>query len=326
MKVIKILSIDGGGIRGIIPAVILSAIEDLTGKHITDLFDFIAGTSTGGILSLGITKPDSDGKPQYAANDLIELYQEEGRNIFRRSELIPENIQPLVKRKFPSEGIEDVLGRYFQETKLSEALKEVLITSYDIEKRSPYFFRRSQARAKPNLYDFPMAKVARATSAAPTYFEPLKLEVDKSSSPYHAFIDGGVFANNPAMCAYAEVKSIYPNDTDVLLVSIGTGELARRLPYEDIKNWGMAQWAQPILDVVFDGISDTVDYQLKQLLSTTEDGNKRYYRFQTDKLAANNLIDDTNPKNIQSLKILAEKIIQEQESDLTALCKKLVSE
>ncbi|MBW4675206.1 MAG: patatin-like phospholipase family protein [Desmonostoc geniculatum HA4340-LM1] len=119
-----------------------------------------------------------------------------------------------MKRKFPSEGIEDVLGRYFQETKLSEALKEVLITSYDIEKRSPYFFRRSQARAKPNLYDFPMAKVARATSAAPTYFEPLKLEVDKSSSPYHAFIDGGVFANNPAMCAYAEVKSIYPNDTD----------------------------------------------------------------------------------------------------------------
>lgn len=116
------------------------------------------------------------------------------------------------------------------------------------------------------------------------------------------------------------------NDTDVLVVSIGTGELARRLPYEEIKNWGMAQWAQPILDVVFDGISDTVDYQLKQLLSTTEDGNKRYYRFQTDKLPPNNLIHDTTPNNIQSLKILAENIIQERENDLKALCEKLVSE
>ncbi|MBD2413568.1 patatin [Nostoc calcicola FACHB-389] len=325
MKVIKILSIDGGGIRGVIPAVILSAIEDLTGKHITDLFDFIAGTSTGGILTLGITKPDSDGKPHYTANDLIKLYEQEGQNIFHRSEWIPENVKPLVKRMFPSDGIEGVLGEYFKETKLSEALKEVLITSYDVEKRSPYFFKRSQARKTPND-DFPMAKVARATSAAPTYFEPLKLEVDKPLSPYHALIDGGVFANNPAMCAYAEVKSVYPNDTDVLVVSIGTGELARRLPYEEIKNWGMAQWAQPILDVVFDGISDTVDYQLKQLLSTTEDGNKRYYRFQTDKLPPNNLIHDTTPNNIQSLKILAENIIQERESDLKALCENLVSE
>lgn len=325
MKIIKILSIDGGGIRGIIPAVILSAIEDLTGKHITHLFDFIAGTSTGGILTLGLTKPNSDGKPQYTAKDLIELYEKEGRNIFRRSKLIPNHVQPLVKYKFPSDGIEDVLGRYFETIRLSEALQEVLITSYDIEKRSPYFFRRSQARANPNLYDFPMAKVARATSAAPTYFEPLKLKVNQSASPYHAFIDGGVFANNPAMCAYAEVKSIYPNVTDILVVSIGTGELARRLPYEEIKNWGMAQWAQPILDVVFDGISDTVDYQLQQLLPITEDGNKRYYRFQTDKLEQNDVIDDTNESNIQSLKVLAQKILEERNSDLKGLCKKLIS-
>ncbi len=94
MKTIKILSIDGGGIRGIIPAVILSAIEDMTGKKIADMFDLIAGTSTGGIVALGLTKPNANGQPQYAAKDLVALYEKEGENIFDNSHLFFDRLQP----------------------------------------------------------------------------------------------------------------------------------------------------------------------------------------------------------------------------------------
>jgi uncharacterized protein len=321
MKTIKILSIDGGGIRGIIPAIILTAIEEKTGKRIADLFDFIAGTSTGGILTLGLTKPNAQGQPEYSAKDLVKLYEKEGVNIFSNPE-----ITPLWKRKYPSDGIEKVLSQYFGDTPLSKALKEVLVTSYDVEKRCPYFFKRSKARTVPELHDFPMAKVARATSAAPTYFEPLKLEVAKPSVPYHTLVDGGVFANNPAMCAYVEAKTLFPDATDFLVVSIGTGENARRLAYQNICYWGIAQWSQPLLDVAFDGVSDTVDYQLQQILPTTAPCHKNYYRFQTDHLEPNSSIDDASKDNLDSLKLLADKILEERISDIDMLCEQLLSQ
>lgn len=320
MCTIKILSIDGGGIRGIIPAIILSVIEEKTGKPIAELFDVIAGTSTGGLLALALTKPSPDGRPQYSAKKLIELYEQEGANIFFN----PEETPSPSKTKYSSTGIEEVLGRYFEKTRLSEALKEVLITSYDVTKASPYFFKRHQAHAKPNLHDFPMAKVARATSAVPGYFEPLKLEVNDAAFPNRVLIDGGVFASNPGMCAYSEAKNLYADTTDFLLVSIGTGELTHKLCYEQIKDWGMVQWSQPLLDVIFDGVADTVDYQLKELLPS-KFCRKYYYRFQTDKLEPGSGIDDASYCNIQSLKILAQTIIETQDKDLEELCQQLVS-
>ncbi len=319
MCTIKILSIDGGGIRGIIPAIILSVIEEKTGKAIAELFDIIAGTSTGGLLALALTKPLPDGTPEYSAKRLIELYEQEGGNIFFNPEEIPSPLKP----KYPSDGIEKVLKTYFEEARLSEALQEVLIASYDVEQSSPYFFKRHQAQIKPNLYDFPMAKVARATSAVPGYFAPLKLEVNEPASPNLVLIDGGVFANNPAMCAYSEAKNLYPDETDFLLVSIGTGELTRKLCYEEIKDWGMVQWSQSLLDIIFDGVADAVNYQLKELLPP-ELCQKYYYRFQTDKLAPDSAIDDVSECNIQFLKGLAQIIIEKQEEDLDELCQKLV--
>ena len=319
MSTIKILSIDGGGIRGIIAAIILSIIEEKTGKPIAELFDVIAGTSTGGLLALGLTKPLPDGTPQYSAKKFIELYEQEGQNIFFNPETIPSPSKP----KYASTGIEEVLGRYFEETRLSEALQEVLITSYDVAKSSPYFFKRHKAQKNPNLHDFPIAKVARATSAVPGYFEPLKLEVNDPAFPDPVLIDGGVFAANPAMCAYIEAKTLYPDTTDFLLVSVGTGELTHKLSYEQIKDWGRSQWSQSLLDIVFDGIADTVDYQLKQLLPS-KFCHKYYYRFQTNNLEPGNIFDDTSYNNIQSLKILAQTIIETRDKDLEKLCQQLV--
>jgi len=167
-----------------------------------------------------------------------------------------------------------------------------------------------------------MKQVARATTTAPTYFEPFKIEIDVSD--YVALIDGGVFANNPTLCGFAEVKSTHPEADDFLVVSLGTGEMTRRFLYDEVKGWGLAQWAQPILNVVFDGVSDVVDYQMKTLLPPAPDGTKRYYRFQAKLDKGSEDLDNANPANIRVLKLLAEDVIHGNSDTLTLLCEQLV--
>lgn len=320
----KVLSIDGGGIRGIIPAMVLAEIERRTEKRIAEMFDLVAGTSTGGILALGLTKPGQDGKPEYSAKKLIELYETEGGRIFS----IPvwhriKSAGGVLEEKYPSEGIEEVAKEYFGDVRLAQAHKEVLVTAYEIEKRSPWFFKRRHALdpTKKGYNPF-MREVARATSAAPTYFEPLQLTVGAEGDL--AFIDGGVHSNNPAMCAYVEAMKINPDEKDFLVVSLGTGELTRNMPYEEVKGWGLALWAQPILNVVFDGVADTVDYQLRELLSSEGD-DRRYYRFQTVLDIGKDDMDDASRTNIAALKVKAREIIAENDSALKALCAQLVA-
>jgi patatin-like phospholipase/acyl hydrolase len=143
----KVLSIDGGGIRGIIPAMVLAEIEGRTEKRTAEVFDLVAGTSTGGILALGLTKPGPDGKSEYSAERLIELYETEGRKIFS----LPvwhriHSVGGLAEEKYPAKGIEEVAKRYFKDVRLAEAITEILVAAYEIEKRGPWFFKRRHAR------------------------------------------------------------------------------------------------------------------------------------------------------------------------------------
>jgi len=320
----RVLSIDGGGIRGIIPAMVLAEIERRTGKQIAQRFDLIAGTSTGGILALGLTKPGRDGEPEYSARKLIELYETEGRNIFS----IPvwhrvRSAGGVLEEKYPAAGIEEVALEYFGDVSLAQAHKEVLITAYEIEKRGPWFFKRRHALDPAKGFNPLMREVARATSAAPTYFEPIQMPVGPEGTL--AFIDGGVHSNNPAMCAYVEARKVHPEENDFLVVSLGTGELTRNMPYEEVKDWGLALWAQPILNVVFDGVADTVDYQLRELLSTEEGEARRYYRLQTVLDIGKDDMDDASRTNIVALKAKAGEIITNNGAALETLCAQLTA-
>lgn len=322
-QIVKVLAIDGGGIRGIIPALLLTEIEKRTQKPIADLFDLVAGTSTGGILALALTKPDGAGKPAYSAQQLVALYENEGQEIFSRS--VWHRIRAignLLDERYQATGIEDVLERYFAETRLKEALKEVIITSYEIERRIPWFFKSRNARRFPD-FDYPMKVVARATSAAPTYFEPLKYPSDGSPA-YHAWIDGGVYANNPTLCAFAEAKKAFPQADDYLVVSLGTGELTRPIHFADAKDWGVAGWALPILSVVFHGVSVTVDYQMTQMLPAAGP-TRRYYRFEPRLDKGNDDMDDTSNTNLHALVSLAEELIPAQQDALDGLCRQLMA-
>ena len=321
-RLVKILSIDGGGIRGLIPALLLARLEHLTRTPVCRLFDLIAGTSTGGILALGLTVSDGRGCPRYGAEQLAGMYENRGAEIFSRSiwhRLAAWN--NLKREKYPCKGLDRVLGDYFGNARLSEALTDVLVTGYEIERRFPFFFRSSRARQRID-YDFPICQVARATSAAPTYFQPMKIPTGTNSNHY-TLIDGGVFANNPAACALVEARTTHPEADGYLIVSLGTGELLRSLPYDSARSWGLAQWAKPILDVVFDGVSSTVDYQLRKILAGEPGAPERYFRFQTTLDGTNHKLDNAGVENLTALQGLAQGMIERNTSELARLCEQL---
>jgi patatin-like phospholipase/acyl hydrolase len=169
---VKVLCIDGGGIRGLIPALVLAEIEQRTGRRIAELVDLVAGTSTGGILACGLTRPGPDGRPLYSAEELAGIYVEEGPKIFRRSLLKRIfSVEGWVDERYEDDGLNAALDRYLGDATLSQALADVLVTAYEISDRFAFFFRSARARSDP-AYDFPLVQVARATGAAPSYFEP----------------------------------------------------------------------------------------------------------------------------------------------------------
>jgi len=321
----RILSIDGGGIRGLIPALLLAELEKQAERPIAELFDLIVGTSTGGIIALGLTAPDAEGRPRHSAQDLADLYLQQRSRIFHR-DLWDEIRNPggLLDERYASPGIEEVLKEHFLETHLRDALTEVMVTAYDLEKRDPFFFRSRKAKTDPR-YDYPMWLAARATSAAPTYFEPVLIQwpdLDRD-----ALVDGGVFANNPAMCAYAEAQAAIREGrlppSEILLVSLGTGHFARPVDFEEAKDWGLAGWARPILDLMFDGAADTVDYQLRQILPPDADGTAHYHRFQVALDQDLDDMDNITPTNMEGLQRMVRRLLAAQGGELAELASRL---
>jgi patatin-like phospholipase/acyl hydrolase len=319
---LRVLALDGGGIRGIIPATVLAEIERRCNRRIGEIFDLVAGTSTGGILALGLTTPDpaNPGEPCYRAEELVNLYAEKGAVIFNRSiwhRLL--TFFGLFGSKYAVRGLDATLHGYFGDSRLKDAISEVLITSYDLESRDSWFLARHKARSEADS-DFAMRDVARATSAAPTYFRPKRL----SRKPATAMVDGGVFANNPTICAYVETIKLH-GPQDILVVSLGTGQVKTPIHYLQARTWGLIGWARPLIDVFMDGVSDTVEHQAGWLLPD-HDGTPRYFRFQSELAPGTGSMDDTSPAHIAALKTAAATMITSEKDKLDTLCRLLSAE
>jgi patatin-like phospholipase/acyl hydrolase len=293
---VKVIAIDGGGIRGLIPALVLAEIEQRTGRAIATMADLIAGTSTGAIIACALARPDAMSAARIAA-----AYERYGPRIFDRSLIkVVTSVGGLTDERYDDRGLVESLRRYLGDTRLADASTGLVLTAYDLEARSALLFRSGRD-------DVSMVEAAHASSAAPTYFEPLRLG-DRT------LVDGGVFAINPAAIAYAEASG-----TVDVLVSLGTGEHTRRLPYARVKGWGALEWARPILDVVFDASADAVDFQLRALMDT------RYERLQTRLEEASDALDDASPENLAALKREAQRLIADRGADIDRICAALTA-
>lgn len=316
----KVLALDGGGIRGVIPAAVLVELERRSGKRIAQMFDLIVGTSTGGIIAAGAVVPDDDGGSKYTANDLLDLYRNHGKEIFSRS--FWDGVTSLggaTDQQYPHARLEELLGQYMGETKLSEAIKPVVITTYDIEARKPYFCKTSRAKANAGR-DHYLRDVARATSAAPTYFEPKMLRSLDPAQPDRATIDGGVFVNNPAMCAFSEAVSSGETSDNMVIASFGTGTTNRPIPYEQAKDWGALGWVKPVISVMMDGSADAADHHLRDFFPDEKTpAEQRYFRFDKELTVALDDLDAAHSGNILNLQNEADAIIQSQSDEIDRL-------
>lgn len=262
----RILCFDGGGIRGIIPAILLKRLEDeLGGVRFYEHADLLAGTSTGAILALAL----ASGIP---VDRITALYSQQGPAIFRRRLF---RRLGLLRAKYDSAALEQALEDTFGGKTLGELQRGVLVTAFDLDAPQKYGMKRAW---RPKVFhnfevsggsddrDVRMACAAVYSCAAPTYF-PSK----------DGFVDGGVFANNPAMCALAQCLdrrwTSRPALDDIVLLSFGTGLNLRHLPGLRL-DWGVLQWIcrNRILDLLLEGSMQAVDYHCRQLLG------ERYHR------------------------------------------------
>lgn len=278
-----ILSIDGGGIRGIIPATVLIELEKMLQKErgddckIGECFDFIAGTSTGGMLACLLLAPDPDnpGRAKYSAVQACDVYLRYGDEIFDRD--IWQRFSSgdgILDEKYSATVLEDVLKKYFKDISLKELIRPCLIPGYNVKDYRPYFFTQHDAAIDPNA-NFLIRDVARATSAAPTYFETaLTTSLDKKT--VMPVIDGGVFANNPTACAYVEVLAKGKNagqrvdPKDIAILSLGTGRQPKSIEFKECKDWGRIGWLMPLIDIFMEGVSQTVNYQMGKVCKSID--------------------------------------------------------
>lgn len=323
-QITRVLSIDGGGIRGILPALILATVERQTGKRIYELFDLVAGASTGGIIACALTKPDP-----MTASEMASVYIDDGPRIFACSPARAA-LSTVKGSKYDDAILGSILLKKLGNAKLSDCLTDMLIPAYDLEAREAHFFKSWKAQnlfvpvgETPADSDFLLRDVARATAAAPTYFEPVV--IPSISGKMYSLIDGSITASNPAMCAVASVKKLYPGTKRIVLLSLGTGQPTRPIPYEVARQWGTLSWARPALECLLDGAADTVDYQLRE---SYEDSELTYIRITTrmgeGPSPPADAIDDASPENIRRLIARAQVMAEGAMTDLARIWHMLV--
>lgn len=335
-KKYRILSIDGGGIRGIIPATIVVYIENRLQRitknpeaRISHYIDFIAGTSTGGILASAYLCP-AESNPllnKFTAEEALRFYLERGGYIF--SSGMWDKIRSMggiIKERYASLPLEKFLSVSFRKVKVSELLKPCLLTSYDIEKKKPVFFQSHVAK-NHTQYDFYVKDACKATSSAPTFFEPARIQ-SLSGDPY-TLIDGAVLANNPALCALAEAGVLFaekgiPLAADQFeVISLGTGKNQKAYTYEQVKDWGGLGWLNPLLDVMMNGVSDTTERELHVLFQSLQ-ASGQYHRIQPELLHARTEMDDASVENIHLLMQDAAACIEKHKDELELIVQKLI--
>lgn len=290
MAKFRILSLDGGGLRGIIPVLMLKELERRTGKRVFEMFDMVAGTSTGAMIAAG-SLVGRNGKPVYTLEQIEEIYTVRGKDIFPPKNFpgnIFTGIRSLKQPKYRPDGLSKVLSDLLRNYRLSDCLAPLLAVSYDLDNNQPCIFKtRNMHEDNALLYN-----VCRATSAAPTYLPAFEC---KYRGLERTCIDGGVFMNNPSVAAVVEISKFrkhpyyqralpaFPGGvenitfSDICVLSLGTGTYTDKIAKKKVENWGLLGWAPVISDIMMQGVNQASCYKCNELL---DEGN--YLRLSVD--------------------------------------------
>ncbi len=330
-----ILSIDGGGIKGIIPGMVLVELEERlkqhTGNidaHIADYFDFFAGTSTGGILTCLLLCPSKEDpeKPRFSAKEALDLYVENGAKIFE-SKGFKKVFADIgwVTERYDAQFLEKILLQYFGEVKLSELVKPCIITAYNIELRKAHIFRQKTAKSRGDSRDFYVRDVCRATSAAPTYFSVA--EINSLTGVRYPLLDGGIFATNPSLSAFVEIKREPGEDfstNDIHILSLGTGVSKQSYDSDELRDTKALFVVPALLDMMMGAATETSHFYMKQIFTFLGIPD-HYVRIEPQNLqSVQERLDAADPKNIQKLMSLADRMISQKYELLDVIVDNLI--
>lgn len=326
---IRILSIDGGGVRGIVAAVVLSYLEKKMQQlsnnkdtKIADYFDLFAGTSTGGLIIAALLLPDTHNRPKYSAADIVELYLKNSKIIFQNSFIQGvKSASGLLDVKYTTEGVHRVYQQYFTEQELKSLLKPCLIPVYDFTRGKNYFFRQHKAIVS-NQHNYYLKDVMRAATSAINYFPPAQISTVDGKN-HRCFVDGGMFAMNPALSAYAEFRYLNPHlySTNTQLLSLGTGRRKIQIDCKKAAHWGAVEWRDPGSSLLTMSSSEASHYQLEAVYSS----NPNYLRINPiiDQ-SQNAYLDDCTDEYLDFLRKLGTQAVNENKKALDNFAIKLL--
>jgi patatin-like phospholipase/acyl hydrolase len=344
-RCIRVLSLDGGGVRGLISSGVLVALErEIRNRggltKVADAFDMIVGTSIGGILALGLASPavgyaDGTARPATARHIRHMLGDYLPRVFGTRRDRIISTLGHAIATKYANGTRQRLLGELFQSLSLEDAVLPCCVTAYDTQRRQPAILRSygvvpiGRAPTEPMCpVRFSMADAAFATSAAPTYFPPAlirELEPEEPGLERRTFslVDGGLFANNPALIAYTEAKKVFPWAARFVIASLGTGISDMPYLHEEIRRWGFVDWVSPhhnvpLLAMMMDGQSDSAVEMLENL------DRVNLFRFDIDVEHAHTRMDDASPANIAYLTALGDSLAVREREKLVSLAEELL--
>ncbi|XP_050267221.1 patatin-like protein 2 isoform X2 [Quercus robur] len=340
-NLITVLSIDGGGIRGIIPGTILSFLESelqkLDGEdaRLADYFDVMSGTSTGGLVTAMLAAPDENNRPVFAAKDIKDFYLNHCPHIFPQSSspvfsYLIKIIKALAGPKYDGKYLHKLVKEKLGHTKLEKTLTNVVIPSFDIKTLQPTIFSSYEVKKNPSMNAL-LSDICIATSAAPTYLPTYYFETVDHEGNVREFnlTDGGVAANNPALLAIGEVtKQIIRKNSDFfpikpmdygrfLVISLGTGSQKAEGKYRALKaaKWGLLDWltsggSTPIIDVFSHASADMVDVHLSVVFQALH-SEKNYLRIQDDTLVGTvTSVDVATKQNLDDLVKAGEELLK----------------
>ncbi|WCJ31105.1 Patatin-like protein 1 [Euphorbia peplus] len=334
---ITVLSIDGGGIRGIIPATVLdfleSMLKELDGEEarIADYFDVIAGTSTGGLIGAMLTAPDENNRPLYMAKDIIPFYLKHCPNIFPQSNATMMTLKALRGPKYDGKYLKKLIRDKLGVRKLHQTLTRLVIPTYDIRLLQPVVFSTFEAEIDESK-DVLLSDVCIGTSAAPIYFPAYHFKNKCSQGTEREFhlVDGGIAANNPALMAMKPMGKVFPGDPKsesvpdqalkydkYLIISLGTGtsKIEKKYSVKMAAKWGPLGWLYndgncPLIDAFTYANGDMVDLHMS-LIFTSMHSEDNYLRIQDDTLCGDTSSNDkATPKNLEELVKIGQQLLQ----------------
>lgn len=324
--VITMLSVDGGGMAGIIPLQVLAYLEKKTGKPVSELFNVVAGTSTGAIIAASLTQPNAEGKPLNSAQSASDAYQKLGRDLFVSSFwyklfTVKGIYGPFYDIERVDKGISKYVGAH---ATLNNSLALVVIYTYCLTNMQLEAIKSWDIHSF--FYDFGLNSLIMTSIAAPVYFLPVALAKNKQTPP-NVFIDPGVVANNPALQSLRQISDDFPNKKYIIL-SLGTG--LSHLNIVSRKNrfgfHGLLFWARNVPEVTIEGGANRTDSYLKNLESSKNSPISYYLRITPDiHYPPGCSFDSVDDFCINAFKQIGQQAVQQNKKQLDQLAALLMA-